>query len=148
MDLCERRGAETGLRHPWELARLRFVLDELRADGTLPRARRILDVGSGDAWVASQLLADVSSAELWAWDVGYDDDLLRELAEPRLHPVRERPSGPFDVILLLDVIEHVADDVGLVREVVLEARPGARVLVTVPAWQRLRGAHDAHLRHF
>jgi hypothetical protein len=61
----------------------------------------------------------------------------------------ERPSGVFDGILMLDVIEHVEDDVGFVGDVIDRSlAPGGWVLVSVPAYQSLFCAHDRALRHF
>jgi hypothetical protein len=52
-------------------------------------------------------------------------------------------------VLLLDVLEHVADDAGLLTD--LRRSPaiaaGARLLVTVPAHQALFGSHDVFLGH-
>jgi SAM-dependent methyltransferase len=50
VDLRE-RDPNQKTRHPWESARLRFVLDKL-AELSLPVATRALDVGCGDAYVA------------------------------------------------------------------------------------------------
>src|SRR5262249_55532049 len=61
--------------------------------------------------------------------------------------VATRPTGSFDLVLLLDVLEHVAEDRPFVERLVTEnLAPGAAVLVTVPAWPSLFGRHDALLR--
>ncbi len=50
---------------------------------------------------------------------------------------------------MLDVIEHVEDDVGFVRDVVDGSlAPGGWVLVSVPAYQSLFSSHDRALKHF
>lgn len=43
------------------------------------------------------------------------------------------PTGCFDQVLALDVLEHVADDERLAGELVRVSRPGGRVFVTAPA---------------
>ncbi len=50
----------------------------------------------------------------------------------------------------MDVIEHVPDDLQLLRDLREQGwiRPGARVFVTVPAFQQLFGKHDELLGHF
>lgn len=48
----------------------------------------------------------------------------------------------FDMILMLDVLEHVADDRRVLREACRAVRPGGRVLLTVPAFQGLWSRHD------
>lgn len=57
------------------------------------------------------------------------------------------PDAWADVVLLLDVIEHLDDDaagVGAARRVV---RPGGRVIVSVPAYAWLWSGHDVALGH-
>jgi hypothetical protein len=51
------------------------------------------------------------------------------------------------LILLMDVLEHVDDDVGLMRSALVGAAEHAYVLITVPAFQRLFSAHDMFLEH-
>ena len=51
-------------------------------------------------------------------------------------------DGSFDLLLATDVVEHVDDDVGALRELRRVAAPDARLLLTVPAYQWLWSAHD------
>ncbi len=53
----------------------------------------------------------------------------------------------FDVVLVADVLEHVDDDVGFLRDIVTRMQPGAVLLVTVPANMWLWSAHDVALGH-
>jgi 2-polyprenyl-3-methyl-5-hydroxy-6-metoxy-1,4-benzoquinol methylase len=145
MDLLERRsGAQ---RHPWETTRARYFLDVITRHGVLRGAPRILDVGAGDTFFARELLRENGSVDVVAWDVNYSDADVAAYTTDHIVATRATPSGPFDAALLLDVIEHVADDAGLVRRVTSLLRPGALVLVSVPAWPRLFTAHDHALRH-
>lgn len=57
------------------------------------------------------------------------------------------PDGSFDTVLLLDVIEHLDDDVGFLREVARLAAPGGRVVIAVPAFQFLWSQHDETFEH-
>ncbi|MGH9297027.1 MAG: class I SAM-dependent methyltransferase [Acidimicrobiales bacterium] len=56
--------------------------------------------------------------------------------------------GEFGLVLAFDVIEHVADDVGALRELRRVAAPGAILLLTVPAYQWMWTEHDVQLHHF
>lgn len=150
MDLRERSPAVTA-RHPWELARAAFVLDVLREQGALRgapgRPVRILDVGAGDTWLARTLIAATPGATACCWDAHYTDQDLIDLAGDGIVPTRAAPTGTCDVALLLDVLEHVDDDVGLAADAVARVGPGGGVLVTVPAWPRLFSSHDRMLAH-
>jgi hypothetical protein len=97
MDLRERGSATR--RHPWEIARARFVLETLTGSGGLRPAPRVLDVGAGDAFVAGLLASRLEGARVVAW-TPLDP-------RPRI-PDRAGSSwsagtrGPFDAVLLLE----------------------------------------------
>jgi SAM-dependent methyltransferase len=55
--------------------------------------------------------------------------------------------GTFDAVLLADVLEHVDDDRGFLSDLVARLRPGAVLLITVPANPWLYGPHDVALGH-
>jgi hypothetical protein len=52
-----------------------------------------------------------------------------------------------DLVLLMDVLEHVDDDVGLLKAYVDKVPSGSRFLITVPAFQFLWSGHDDFLEH-
>ena len=60
-------------------------------------------------------------------------------------PVRE---CSFDVIILLDVLEHMADDAKAIKEIYRILKPGGIVLMTVPAYRILWGSHDEIYQHY
>ncbi len=149
MDLVERSSSST--RHPWEIARVDFFLRVLDQHSLLDGGSW-LDAGAGDAWFAMQLHGRLpAEATITCWDVHYtaeDLEALRERAPGGMDVVAARPSNRFDRVLMLDVIEHVDDDVGFVSGIVddLLAADGS-VLVSVPAYESLYSSHDRALRH-
>ena len=56
-------------------------------------------------------------------------------------------SGSFDLVVALDVLEHIEQDQEALNSLVSMARPGGYVLVTVPAHPILWGEHDRRLHH-
>jgi hypothetical protein len=151
MDLVE-RPEHVVRRHPWEVARVRFFLRLVDCLGLLATTDGWLDVGAGDAWLAQQLRAVLpSESRLACWDVHYPLERPPEDAEaqPGIEFSATRPTGAFGGILMLDVVEHVEDDVAFVRDVVDQSlAPGGWVLVSVPAYQSLFCEHDRVLKHF
>lgn len=148
MDLRERTDdprASATMRHPWEVARARFIEGLLKGTA-LARGDRVLDVGAGDAWLAAsvQRAFDVT---VTCWDRHYTDADLQSLTAQGLHPCRAAPEGPFEVVMLCDVLEHAEDDRALLATAVERLKPGGRLLVTVPAWPALFSAHDRALHH-
>jgi SAM-dependent methyltransferase len=57
------------------------------------------------------------------------------------------PDGHFDVVTCLDVIEHVEDDVAMLREVARVLKPDGAALFTAPASPALWSVHDESLHH-
>ena len=59
------------------------------------------------------------------------------------------PFGPaeFDLVCLLDVLEHVRDDVAALQSVRFLLKLGGRLLLTVPAYQWLWSVNDQQLHH-
>ena len=57
-------------------------------------------------------------------------------------------DGSFDVVTMLDVLEHVEDDGAAVREIYRVLAPGGAFVLSVPAYQHLWSAHDTALHHF
>ena len=56
-------------------------------------------------------------------------------------------ADSFDVAVSLDVIEHLEDDLGALREMRRTVTPGGSLLVTVPAYPWLWSGHDVALGH-
>ena len=56
-------------------------------------------------------------------------------------------SGSVDVVLALDLLEHIRDDAAAARELARVLRPGGVLVVTVPAGPELWSEHDEALDH-
>ena len=139
-------------RHPWELARSRFLLATLQHYGVLPAVGSVLDGGAGDGWLARQLLERLpAAARVTCWDAEYTPDVMEPIVAAgngRVQCVSDRPTARFDLVTLLDVAEHVADDHGFMAAVVGDnLNVGGHLLFTVPAWQPLFTSHDTFLQH-
>ena len=57
------------------------------------------------------------------------------------------PPGWPDVVLLLDVLEHLEDDAAALRTAHALLAPGGTLVIAVPAYQWLWSAHDVALGH-
>lgn len=149
MDLREISDKPT-LRHPWEQARYKLV--RLLLQRWTPGPKNILDVGSGDAWVCRQLRRDIPQACV----VGVDTAFTQALQEERLNlctslnQAHQLGLGERDTVLLLDVLEHVEDDLGCLREIAGDSwvKNGATFFITVPAMPSLYCDHDRFLGHY
>jgi 2-polyprenyl-3-methyl-5-hydroxy-6-metoxy-1,4-benzoquinol methylase len=135
-------------QHWWWRARERLILKTLRAQQPPEGWKRILDVGCGDGLFFDQLklLGEVEGVEPSAASVSEHGEY-----RSRIHacPFDEnfQPGKQFTLILMLDVLEHLADPAAaLSHAVALLARAGM-VLVTVPAFNTLWTNHDLINEH-
>jgi SAM-dependent methyltransferase len=114
-------------------------------DGPAPRS--VLDVGAGSGFFARELLARGGAERATCVDPNYPADRDETVAARPLLFRREVTATDADLLLLMDVIEHVDDDIGLLSHYARLAPRGARVLITVPAFQWLWSGHDVYLGH-
>lgn len=129
-------------RHWYYVSKARMVESHLSG-----RDLRILDVGAGSGWFSRWLLKRGIAREAVCVDPGYPEE-RQELVEQRpISFLRKAGDAKADAVLLMDVLEHVDDDVGLLSEYVSNAAPGTLFLITVPAFRFLWSAHDEYLCH-
>lgn len=137
--------------HWWFVARRKIVgrLLQRQADGGR-RALRILEVGCGTGSNIPML------RQFGSVDALEPDDQARSVAAARtgatiqggyLPAGVELEDGAYDLIVLLDVLEHIPDDVGALEALRPKLAPGGKLVVTVPASPWLWSAHDVAHHH-
>jgi SAM-dependent methyltransferase len=135
--------------HFWFVGRRRifFHLLDIELDGRTDAT--ILDVGCG----AGGMLEPLSR---YGQVTGIDpsDELVevchgRGFTNVELGSIDQLPVAPdsVDLITLFDVIEHIADDVGALRECRRALVPGGRVFISTPAYQFLYANNDRVAHH-
>lgn len=134
-------------RHPWETSRARFFLRVLR-DHVRGESLSVVDFGSGDGFFARTLLETWPAvSNVVCFDPAYPAERA-EKHDARLSFTRDRPSAPRDVLLLLDVLEHDANDQATLHEALATClRSGGWLLLSVPAHAFLFSRHDEKLGH-
>lgn len=169
-ELYERQSATRGdmldAHFRW-FAPTRRIEDTARLAGR-EAADAVLEIGCGDAVLLGAVIAALPARP--ARVVGLD------LAAGRLQRARERlgtggfacasadalplRTASFDLVICAEVLEHLLDPAAALREMVRVARPGARVIVSVPVvgWSRWLEAkltgrvryldEEEHLREF
>jgi 2-polyprenyl-3-methyl-5-hydroxy-6-metoxy-1,4-benzoquinol methylase len=160
MDLveAEARGFESGVRHPWERARLTLVAALVAQHAQLRPGDAVLDIGCGDTFVVDALARSYGDVSFHAVDTAFTGtviDLYRSrLTSPNVsltaslnEIVLPRPAA---LVLLMDVIEHVPDDRAFLKDVLARSvvGPETRIVITVPSYPSLFCAHDRFLGHY
>jgi SAM-dependent methyltransferase len=122
----------------------RFLVGRLLA--WCPSAGRVLDFGAGNGRFARALRArghDVHAVE--------PDPALRARLDadgiPTFGGVPPRDAAPFDAVYSINVLEHIPDDHGLLRDLGDRLAPGGRLLLYTPAFEVLFSANDVRVGH-
>lgn len=142
--------AEHDSTHWWYRARRDILADYLKREGRLPAKARILEIGCGTGHNLPMLaqFGEVDAIEI--------DPAARQIAGRRLGKdvgdaplptLPGVPDGHYDLIAVLDVVEHIADDVAALRAMRERLAPGGKILITVPAHQWMWSAHDVVNHH-
>ena len=140
-------------RHWWFASRTRAILAYLdRYVGAGQQDHRILDVGCGAGNMMHHLASygQVTGIDLYSKPL--------EVARQRGLDVQEGSADDlpfddrtFDVVTLLDVVEHVPNEHGVFGECYRVLKPGGKLVVTVPALMWLWSHNDvinAHQRRY
>lgn len=107
----------------------------------------ILDIGAGSGFFSNHLLKNSYAKKAWCVDIEYKEDADTFCNGKPLHFRSSVGKVDADLVLLMDVLEHVDDDVSLLRDVVVKVPCGAKFLISVPAFQFLWSNHDIFLEH-
>lgn len=137
--------------HWWYVGRRKIVFEWVLGLLADHPASRVLDVGCGTGFNIEYLQAagyervvglDVSSEALSFCRLrGLEHLVCGDGTDPPLQP------ESFDVILALDMIEHLVDDVSALRALGHLLRSGGSLVVFAPAFQFLWGLQDVVSHH-
>ena len=111
-----------------------------------PFGSRLVDIGAGSALFSRELLRLGKIESVVAVDTGYEQEF--DDIESRISFRKSTKYEDFSHFLLTDVLEHIEGDKVFLTEIVKEANPGSRFIVTVPAHMCLWSTHDVYLKHF
>ncbi len=153
MDLSE-RSANFTARHPWEVARasaIRLLLDRIPVGET---NCHVLDVGCGDGFISREIFKTMRVRSLTGIDTNLSHEEISGCDELNtdvtyVNDYSRLKDKHYQLILLLDVIEHVEDDGSFVRDMANRyVADGGHIVITAPAFPRLFGSHDRFLNHY
>ena len=147
-------------RHFWYRGRQRFLLKAL--DRFMPKTHsplRAIDLGGGvGGWV--RYLADVRGEHFQKIALADSSRVALTMAGNILPPGVDRYQidlmnlgweDEWDIAFMLDVIEHIPDDIRAVRQAAKALKPGGLLFVATPAFQQFWSYNDDlanHLRRY
>jgi SAM-dependent methyltransferase len=137
-------------RHWWFVARRR-ILDRLIARRIEPqRDCKILEAGCGTGGNLEMLGRFGRAAAFEPDATARTLAIAKSVAEVRNGSLPDHvPFAPesFDLVAMLDVLEHIDDDVGSLKAVAERLVQGGRLVLTVPAYRFLWSRHDELHHH-
>jgi len=136
-------------RHPndwWMRGRTDIILELIK---NRPRDNKICDIGSGTGLIADEIkkrgfknifTTDASSKALsFLKEKGFK---TKKMVLPQI-TLKET----FDLVLLLDVLEHVEEDQATLNNLQSIIKPDGEIIITVPAFQFLWSSKDEEVWH-
>jgi SAM-dependent methyltransferase len=139
-------------KHWWFIGRRNIflrILDKYLPTPSEGHERRILDLGCGTG-----TMLKYHSRYGRAQGVDADEGAVQFCHERGVHDVQQVEGmplpfedGTFDLVPALDVVEHIEDDLGTLRELYRIIRPGGMLMISVPAYKFLWGAQDEISHH-
>lgn len=116
------------------------VLGDFSPDG-------ILDIGAGSGYFSKYLLRSTTAKFAYCIDIGYTKDFESKYADKKIFFAKSIDHIKADLILMMDVLEHVDDDFQMLKKYVDKVPKGSKFLITVPAFQFMWSDHDVFLDH-
>ena len=145
MDLKEEEILGDQIRTHWYYrAKAAAVVRELRDI----RPTEILDIGAGSGYFSRVLLEKTSAARATCVDIGYSQDGDGICNGKPIAFRRAIEKSGADLVLAMDVMEHVPNETTLMLPYIRSVAPGTRFIISVPAFDFLWSSHDVFLEHY
>lgn len=135
--------------HWWFAARSEIIRHVIDRGGYLKPGETILDIGCGTGAIMRALADRYTMVGIDMSPLAVEYTRKRGLGDVYLMPVQEFPKEKYDVrgAVLLDVIEHIDDDIDVLRTARDIVGPEGHIIITVPAYMWLWSAHDLANHH-
>ncbi len=112
------------------------------------QAPEVLDVGAGSGIFSRQLIDEGLCHSAVCVDANYAEERKENYNGKQIHFVKTIENRSQKLILMMDVLEHVPDDLAFLKEYVDGMQAGGHVFITVPAFQFMWSGHDVFLEHY
>lgn len=135
--------------HWWHSARRRIVLDWIKQRYPGRDDLEILDAGCGTGIMLQELRLLGAAVGVDISDEALDFCRKRGLENVQRADVLKLPfdAGTFDFVTVLDVLEHLDEDTGALREVRRVLKPGGLIFIFAPAHRWLWSLQDDVSHH-
>jgi len=128
---------------------LRFI-DSIKKDDD---KFNLIDIGAGSGFFSYEINAycPENIVKTMLVDTGYSTSEIATSKNALIQKQHELPESlQNSVVLMMDVLEHLEDDLQMLKNIKRNARAGKEnhFFITVPAFQSVWSAHDVYLEHY
>jgi SAM-dependent methyltransferase len=143
--------AQIEARSFWCRARNRLLRNIFERFTDRTRPLDVLEIGCGTGFVLKALSAvsnlRLTGSEIYLQGLHYARETVPDVTFIQLDATKMPFRSEFDVIGAFDVLEHIADDRGVIDQVKLALRPGGMFVITVPQYQWMWSRLDEVVEH-
>lgn len=152
-DLTLMHEEAVGDNHPIDIASRNNALESIRELNLKPRSR-VLEIGCSSGFLLRGLVSEFKEFIIVGADV-VKEPLYKLAAEGMGVPLLRfdllkcpLPEASFDVVVMLNVLEHIGPDTEALEKLWRLLKPGGFLILEVPAGEDLYDPYDSQLCHF
>lgn len=153
-DLTLMHEDSAGAVHPIDVMSRALAVQNIKASNLSAEKKVILEIGCSSGYLLEELLKAFPTASIIGADVVKQP--LYDLAKKQLGIPLLRfdllkcplPNQCVDILVMLNVLEHIEDDQLALSKAYHLLKPGGVVVIEVPAGQYLYDQYDHELKHY
>lgn len=152
-DLTALHEETAGDSHPIDLASRKSALSQVTCCH-LDAHTVIMEIGCSSGFFIRDLLRSFPESTVVGADVVKEPLYKLAMVQPGIPLIRfdllrcPLPGQSVDVLVMLNVLEHIEDDIEALKNAYRLLKPGGTLIIEVPAGPYLYDRYDAELRHF
>ena len=93
-------------------------------------------------------LRTFASGKVYAVDIIFPENEIIKNNIICINDIEKISDNELDCIVMMDVLEHIENDILFFERVVNKLKENGIMLITVPAWQFLFSVHDIRAQHY
>ena len=137
--------------HWWNLGKLSIVESLVRRYCSQTEPLKLIDIGAGtgsyaEFFAKKGMMVEAHDGSPLA--MPYLRDVCAHCVQKKFPDDYRQCNPEYDVVLLLDMIEHLQDDRSGIDAALRLLKPGGILLCTVPACKRMWGEYDVVAHHY
>lgn len=137
-------------KHWWFVTKKAIVLDTISRYFGSPAGAKVLDIGCGSGLMLNSLekVGETFGMDMSDEAISFSKEVFNGRVEKGFLPDRiPYDENFFDLIVALDVIEHVDEDLASLRAIHSRLASGGKAVITVPAYMFLWSSFDEMNEH-